>query len=125
MHRRTAAFRSPRRMGTDEWQQALAAALEEAGAVLPLRRDGLAPLSPAADRRAPRRRGFDVLHLRPEGVERHRLSDDAEVRGRTALPLWAARWLARQPREVERPADPLRDASVDLALERRHLLGRR
>jgi len=79
---RTAAFRSyAARMGTDEWQQALAAALEEP-----------APCFLCAEtdwRRCHRRliaellvaRGFDVLHLRPEGVERHRLSDDAEVRG--------------------------------------------
>ena len=78
---RTAAFRSyAARMGTDEWQQALAAALEEP-----------APCFLCAEtdwRRCHRRliaellaaRGFDVLHLRPEGVERHRLSDDAEVR---------------------------------------------
>ena len=79
---RTAAFRSyAARMGTDEWQQALAAALEEP-----------APCFLCAEtdwRRCHRRliaellvaRGFDVLHLRPEGVERHRLFDDAEVRG--------------------------------------------
>jgi uncharacterized protein (DUF488 family) len=78
---RTAAFRSyAARMGTDEWQQALAAALEEP-----------APCFLCAEtdwRRCHRRliaeflvaRGFDVLHLRPEGVERHRLSDDADVR---------------------------------------------
>ena len=79
---RTATFRSyAARMGTDEWQQALAAALEEP-----------APCFLCAEtdwRRCHRRliaellvaRGFDVLHLRPAGVERHRLSDDAEVRG--------------------------------------------
>jgi uncharacterized protein (DUF488 family) len=78
---RTAAFRSyAARMGTPEWQQALAAALEER-----------APCFLCAEtswRRCHRQliaellvaRGHEVLHLLPDGVERHRLSDDAEVR---------------------------------------------
>ena len=78
---RTAAFRSyAARMGSTEWQRALEAALEEP-----------APCFLCAEtdwRRCHRRliaellvaRGHDVLHLRPEGVERHRLSDDAELR---------------------------------------------
>jgi uncharacterized protein (DUF488 family) len=78
---RTAAFRSyAARMGTPEWQQALASALEEP-----------APCFVCAEtswRRCHRQliaellvaRGHEVLHLLPDGVERHRLSDDAEVR---------------------------------------------
>jgi uncharacterized protein (DUF488 family) len=78
---RTAAFRSyTARMGTPEWQQALASALEEP-----------APCFVCAEtswRRCHRQliaellvaRGHEVLHLLPDGVERHRLSDDAEVR---------------------------------------------
>jgi uncharacterized protein (DUF488 family) len=78
---RIAAFRSyAARMGTPEWQQALAAALEEP-----------APCFMCAEtvwRRCHRKliaellvaRGHEVLHLMPEGVERHRLSDDAEAR---------------------------------------------
>lgn len=78
---RTAAFRSyAARMGTPEWQQALAAALDEP-----------APCFLCAEtswRRCHRQliaellvaRGHEVLHLLPDGVERHRLSDDAEVR---------------------------------------------
>jgi uncharacterized protein (DUF488 family) len=78
---RTAAFRSfAGRMCTPEWQQALASALEEP-----------APCFLCAEtswRRCHRQliaellvaRGHEVLHLLPDGVERHRLSDDAEVR---------------------------------------------
>jgi uncharacterized protein (DUF488 family) len=78
---RTAAFRSyAARMGTSEWQRALEAALAEP-----------APCVLCAEtnwRRCHRlliaelliARGHDVLHLLPEGVERHRLSDDAQVR---------------------------------------------
>jgi uncharacterized protein (DUF488 family) len=78
---RTAAFRSyAARMGTPEWQQALAGALE-----------GPAPCFLCAEtswRRCHRRliadllvaRRHEVLHLIPGGVERHRLSDDAEAR---------------------------------------------
>jgi uncharacterized protein (DUF488 family) len=78
---RTAAFRSyAARMGTPEWQQALAAALDEP-----------APCFMCAEtdwRRCHRRliadllvaRGHEVLHLLPDQVERHRLSEDAEAR---------------------------------------------
>lgn len=78
---RTAAFRSyAARMGTPEWQEALAAALAEP-----------APCFMCAEtswRRCHRRliadllvaRGDVVLHLLPGGVEPHRLSDDAEAR---------------------------------------------
>lgn len=77
---RTAAFRSyAARMGTPEWQQALASALEEP-----------APCFLCAEtswRRCHRQliaellvaRGHEVLHLLPDGVEPHRLSDDAEA----------------------------------------------
>jgi uncharacterized protein (DUF488 family) len=79
---RTAAFRSyAARMGTAAWQEALAAALAEP-----------APCFLCAEtswRRCHRRliadlllaRGHEVLHLLPRGLERHRLSDDADVRG--------------------------------------------
>jgi uncharacterized protein (DUF488 family) len=78
---RRAAFRSyAARMGTPEWQQALAEALAEP-----------APCFLCAEtswRRCHRRliadllvaRRHEVLHLLPGGVERHRLSDDAEAR---------------------------------------------
>jgi uncharacterized protein (DUF488 family) len=78
---RTAAFRSyAARMGTPAWQQALAEALREP-----------APCFLCAEtswRRCHRMliadllvaRSHEVLHLLPAGVERHRLSDDAEAR---------------------------------------------
>lgn len=78
---RTPAFRSyAARMGTPQWQQALAGAL-----------DGPAPCFLCAEtswRRCHRRliadllvaRRYEVRHLLPAGVERHRLSDDAEAR---------------------------------------------
>jgi uncharacterized protein (DUF488 family) len=78
---RTAAFRSyAARMGTPEWQRALADALEEP-----------APCFLCAEtnwRRCHRRliadlldaRTHEVLHLLPAGLERHRLLDDAEAR---------------------------------------------
>jgi uncharacterized protein (DUF488 family) len=78
---RTPAFRSyAARMGTPEWQQALAAALEEPTPCFlcaetvwwRCHRKLIAELLVA--------RGYDVLHLLPGGVERHRLSDDAEAR---------------------------------------------
>lgn len=78
---RTPAFRSyAARMGTAGWQEGLAAALEET-----------APCFLCAEtswRRCHRRliaellvaRGHEVVHLLPDGAERHRLSDDAEAR---------------------------------------------
>jgi uncharacterized protein (DUF488 family) len=78
---RTAAFRSyAARMGTPEWQAALQVALEER-----------APCFLCAEtswRRCHRRliaellvaRGHECFHLLPDRIERHRLSDDAEVR---------------------------------------------
>ena len=79
---RTAAFRSyAARMGTPEWQAALASALAEpvpcflCAETLWWRchRKLIAELLVA--------RGHEVLHLLPDGVQRHRLSDDAEARG--------------------------------------------
>jgi uncharacterized protein (DUF488 family) len=79
---RTAAFRSyAARMGTAGWQEALTAALDEP-----------APCFLCAEtswRRCHRRliadlllaRGHQVIHLLPDGLERHRLSEDAESRG--------------------------------------------
>jgi uncharacterized protein (DUF488 family) len=78
---RTAAFRSyAARMGTSEWQEALAAALGEPAPCFMCaetvwwrcHRKLIAELLVA--------RGHEVLHLLPDGVERHRLSDDAEAR---------------------------------------------
>ncbi|MGH3084030.1 MAG: DUF488 family protein [Gaiellaceae bacterium] len=78
---RTPAFRSyAARMGTPEWQQALAAALEQPSPSFlcaetvwwRCHRKLIAELLVA--------RGYDVLHLLPGGVERHRLSDDTDVR---------------------------------------------
>lgn len=79
---RTGAFRSyAARMGTNEWQDAFASALAEP-----------APCFLCAEtswRRCHRQliahllvaRGYDVLHLLPDGFERHRLPDEADVRG--------------------------------------------
>jgi uncharacterized protein (DUF488 family) len=78
---RTTAFRSyAARMGTPEWQQALAGALEEPALCFLCAETGW--------RRCHRRliadllvaRRYEVLHLLPTGVERHRLSDDGEAR---------------------------------------------
>jgi uncharacterized protein (DUF488 family) len=78
---RTPAFRSyAARMGTPAWQKALAAALEEPELCLmcaetpwtKCHRRFIAELLVA--------RGHEVLHLLPDRVEPHRLSDDAEVR---------------------------------------------
>jgi uncharacterized protein (DUF488 family) len=76
-----AAFRSyAARMGTPEWQQALAAVLAERSPCVmcaetpwtKCHRRFIADLLTA--------RGHRVLHLSPDGVEPHRLLDDAEVR---------------------------------------------
>lgn len=78
---RTAAFRSyAARMGTPAWQEALAAALAEPAPCL--------MCAETAWQRCHRRlisellvaRGHEVLHLHRDGVEPHRLSDDAEAR---------------------------------------------
>jgi uncharacterized protein (DUF488 family) len=78
---RPAAFRSyVARMRTPEWQQALAGALDEPSPCVMCaetpwtrcHRRFIAELLVA--------RGHEVLHLSPDGVERHRLSDDAEAR---------------------------------------------
>ena len=78
---RTPAFRSyAARMGTPEWQEALAQALDVPAPCFlcaetvwwRCHRKLIAELLVA--------RGHRVLHLLPGGVERHRLSDDAEVR---------------------------------------------
>jgi uncharacterized protein (DUF488 family) len=79
---RTAAFRSyVARMGTAAWQEALAAALGEHSPCFlcaetswrRCHRQLIAELLVA--------RGHDVVHLLPDSVERHRLTDDADVRG--------------------------------------------
>jgi uncharacterized protein (DUF488 family) len=78
---RTPAFRSyAARMGTPEWQEALATALGEPApcfmcaetAWVRCHRQLIAELLVA--------RGHEVLHLLPDRVERHRLSHDAEAR---------------------------------------------
>lgn len=78
---RQPAFRSyAARMGTEEWQTALASVLAEA-----------APCVMCAETPWPKchrrfiadllvARGHAVLHLSPEGVEPHRLPEEAEVR---------------------------------------------
>jgi uncharacterized protein (DUF488 family) len=78
---RTAAFRSyAARMGTPEWQQALAGALEEPAPCFLCAETGWRRChrTMIADLLVVRR--YEVLHLLPTGVERHRLSDDAEAR---------------------------------------------
>jgi uncharacterized protein (DUF488 family) len=79
---RTAAFRSyAARMRTAEWQDALASALAEPAPCFlcaetlwwRCHRKLIAELLVA--------RGHEVLHLLPDRVERHRLSDDADARG--------------------------------------------
>lgn len=79
---RQPAFRSyAARMGTSEWQDALAAALAEPEPCLmcaetpwtKCHRRLIAELLVA--------RGHEVRHLSPQGVEPHRLSDEAEARG--------------------------------------------
>jgi uncharacterized protein (DUF488 family) len=79
---RTAAFRSyAARMATPEWQDGLATALAEPAPCFlcaetlwwRCHRKLIAELLVA--------RGHDVLHLLPDRVDRHRLSDDAEARG--------------------------------------------
>jgi uncharacterized protein (DUF488 family) len=79
---RVGAFRSyAARMGTAEWQEALAGALSERSPCL--------MCAETAWQRCPRRlisellvaRGHEVVHLiRPRQRERHRLFDDAEIR---------------------------------------------
>jgi uncharacterized protein (DUF488 family) len=78
---RTPAFRSyAARMGTAAWQEALAAALGEPApcficaetAWVRCHRQLIAELLVA--------QGHEVLHLLPDRVERHSLSDDAEAR---------------------------------------------
>ena len=78
---RTPAFRSyAARMGTPEWQEALADALGEP--------DPCVMCAETAWTKCHRRliaellvaRGHEVVHLLPDGVEPHRLSEDAEAR---------------------------------------------
>lgn len=78
---RQPAFRSyAARMGTDEWQQALAWVLREAAPCVmcaetpwtKCHRRFIADLLVA--------RGHEVRHLSPDGVEPHRLAEEAEVR---------------------------------------------
>ncbi|HEV2902341.1 MAG TPA: DUF488 domain-containing protein [Gaiellaceae bacterium] len=78
---RQPAFRSyAARMGTDEWQEALSSVLTEADPCLmcaetpwtKCHRRFIADLLVA--------RGHEVLHLSPDGVEPHRLPEEAEGR---------------------------------------------
>jgi uncharacterized protein (DUF488 family) len=78
---RQPAFRSyAARMGTDEWQEALASVLGEAAPCVmcaetpwtKCHRRFIADLLVA--------RGHEVLHLSPDRVEPHRLADEAAVR---------------------------------------------
>ena len=79
---REPAFRSyAARMGTHEWQEALASVLAEPAPCLmcaetpwtKCHRRFIADLLVA--------RGHEALHLSPDGVEPHRLAEEAEVRG--------------------------------------------
>jgi uncharacterized protein (DUF488 family) len=78
---REPAFRSyAARMGADDWQEALASVLAEAEPCVmcaetpwtKCHRRFIADLLVA--------RGHEVLHLSPDGVERHRLHEEAEIR---------------------------------------------
>ena len=80
---RQPAFRSyAARMGTDEWQEALASVLAEPAPCLmcaetpwtKCHRRFIADVLVA--------RGHEALHLSPGGVEPHRLAEEAEVRDR-------------------------------------------
>lgn len=78
---RTAAFRSyAARMGTTEWQEALADALAEPVPCLMCAETAWARCHRRLIAELLVARGHEVLHLSPAGVEPHRLSDDAEVR---------------------------------------------
>lgn len=77
----TAAFRSyAARMGTPAWQEGLAAALAEAAPCLMCAETSWTKCHRMLIAELLVARGHEVLHLSPEGVEPHRLSDHAEVR---------------------------------------------
>lgn len=78
---RTPAFRSyAARMGTAEWQEALADALGESDPCLMCAETAWTKCHRRLIAELLVARGHEVLHLLPEGVEPHRLSDDAEAR---------------------------------------------
>jgi uncharacterized protein (DUF488 family) len=78
---RTAAFRSyPARMGTPAWQDALAAVLAEPTPCLMCAETPWTKCHRGLIAELLLARGHEVVHLSPDGVEQHRLSDDAEVR---------------------------------------------
>jgi uncharacterized protein (DUF488 family) len=78
---RTAAFRSyAARMGTPEWQEALADALQEPEPCLMCAETAWTKCHRRLIAELLVARGHEVLHLSPDGVEPHRLSDDAEAR---------------------------------------------
>jgi uncharacterized protein (DUF488 family) len=78
---REAAFRSyAARMGTSEWQEALAAALAEPEPCLMCAETPWTKCHRRLIAELLHARGYEVLHLHPGGVEPHRLWDEADVR---------------------------------------------
>lgn len=78
---REAAFRSyAARMGTSEWQEALAAALGEPEPCLMCAETPWTKCHRRLIAELLHARGHEVLHLHPSGVEPHRLWDEADVR---------------------------------------------
>lgn len=77
-----AGFRSyAARMGTPEWQKELASVLCEPDPCLMCAETAWQHCHRSLISDLLVARGHDVLHLRPDEVEPHRLSDDAEARG--------------------------------------------
>jgi uncharacterized protein (DUF488 family) len=68
------------RMGTPEWQAALEDALRQQAPCLMCAETAWTKCHRRLISELLLARGHEVLHLLPGGVERHRLSDDAEVR---------------------------------------------
>jgi uncharacterized protein (DUF488 family) len=78
---RQPAFRSyAARMGTPDWQEALAAALAEPAPCFMCAETAWARCHRQLIAELLVARGHEVLHLLPDRVERHRVSDDAEAR---------------------------------------------
>jgi uncharacterized protein (DUF488 family) len=78
---RIPAFRSyAARMGTDEWQQALERALAEPDPCLMCAETPWTKCHRRLIAELLHARGHEVLHLHPDGVERHRPWDEAEAR---------------------------------------------
>lgn len=79
---RQPAFRSyAARMGTQEWQDALALVLADPEPCVMCAETPWAKCHRRLISELLAARGHEVLHLSPDGVEPHRRSEDAEVRG--------------------------------------------